>query len=90
MVSLRIRKGERVRGSGGGTAWEGVVARAVERQRMQVLCWRDCRNNCFQQLGRRNAGAVEAMAGSKCIEVKRSLEVVAKLANTVAWKSTLE
>ena len=63
MVSLTIRKGERVGGSGGGTECEGVVVRAVERQRMQVFCWRDCRNNRFQQLGRRNAGAVEAMAG---------------------------
>ena len=61
VVSLRILKGERVGGSGGGKDCEGVVASAVERQRMQVLCWRDCRNNCFQQLGRRNAGAVEAM-----------------------------
>ena len=63
VVSLRILKGERVDGSGGGRDCEGVVARAVERQRMQVLCWRDCRNNGFQQLDRRNVGAVEAMAG---------------------------
>ena len=66
VVSLTILKGERVRGRGGGKACEGVVARAVERQRMQVLCWRDSRNNRFQQLGRRNAGAVEAMAGQVC------------------------
>lgn len=62
-MSLRILNGERSRGGGGGKDCDGVVARAVERQRMQVLCWRDCRSSRFQQLDCRSVGAVEAMAG---------------------------
>ncbi len=63
VVSLRMRNGERSRGRGGGTDCEGVVARAVERQRVQVLCWGGCRSSRFQQLDGRSVGAVEAMAG---------------------------
>lgn len=64
LVSLRIRNGERRRGSGGGEEdCDGVVARAVERQRMQGVCWRDCRSRRFQLVGCRVIGAVEAMAG---------------------------
>ena len=62
-MSLRILNGERSRGSGGRDDCEGEVARAVERQRVQVLCWRDCRSSRFQQLDCRIVGAVEAMAG---------------------------
>ena len=63
VVSLRIRKGERSRGGGGRDDCEGEVARAVERQRVQGLCWRDCRSSRFQLLNCRSVGAVEAMAG---------------------------
>ena len=63
VVSLRIRKGERSRGGGGRDDCEGEVARAVERQRVQGLCWRDCRSSRFQLLDCRSVGAVEAMAG---------------------------
>ena len=63
MVSLRILNGERSRVGGGGDDCEGEVARAVERQRVQVLCWRDCRSSRFQQLDCRIMAAVEAMAG---------------------------
>lgn len=62
--SLRILNGERSRGGGGGGGGcDGVVERAVERQRVQGLRWRDCRSSGFQQLDCRNIGAVEAMAG---------------------------
>ena len=61
VVSLRILYGDRSRGSGGGENCDGVVARDVERQRVQVLCWRDCRNSRFKQLDCRSEGAVEAM-----------------------------
>ena len=60
-VSLRILNGERSRGGGGGRDCAGAVARAVERQRMQVLCWRDWRSSPFQELNGRNEGAVDAM-----------------------------
>ncbi len=63
VVSLRMRNGERSRGRGGGADCEGVVARAVERQRVQVLCWGNCRSSRFQQVDGRSVGAVEAMAG---------------------------
>ena len=63
VVSLRILNGERKRGGGGGKNCEGVVARAVWRQRTQVFCWRGGRSSLFQQLDCRNVGAVEAMAG---------------------------
>lgn len=59
--SLSILNGERSRGGGGGKDCDGVVARAVERQRMQVLCWRDWRRSRFQELNGRSEGAVEAM-----------------------------
>ena len=61
VVSLRILYGDRSRGSGGGEYCDGVVARDVERQRMQVFCWRDCSNSRFKQLDCRSVGAVEAM-----------------------------
>ena len=64
VVSLRILYGERSRGSGGGGGCDGVVARAVERQRVQVFGRRDCRSRRFQGLDCRNVGAVEAMVGS--------------------------
>ncbi len=62
VVSLRILNGERSRG-GGGKGCDGVVARAVERQRTQLRCWRDFRSNPFQQLDCRSIGVAEAMAG---------------------------
>ena len=61
VVSLMILNGDRSRGSGGGENCDGVVARDVERQRMHVLCWRDCRNSRFKKLDGRSVGAVEAM-----------------------------
>lgn len=64
VVSLRILNGERVRGSGGGEDCDGAVSRAVERQRMQVLCCCDCRSSRFQQLDCRSVGALEAMMGN--------------------------
>lgn len=61
VVSLSILNGERSRGGGGGKDCDGVVARAVERQRMHVLCWRGWRRSRFQELNGRNEGAVETM-----------------------------
>ena len=66
VVSLRILNGERSFGSGGGMDCEGVIARAVERQRMQGLWWRDCRSRWLQRLDCRTVGAVEVMVGDVC------------------------
>lgn len=41
----------------------GAVSRAVERQRMQVLCCCGCRSSHFQQLDCRSIGALEAIVG---------------------------
>ena len=67
LVSLIILYGERRRGSGGGTNdGAGLVSRAVERQRRQLLCaLRGCRSSCFQQLDCRSVGAVEVMTGDE-------------------------
>lgn len=67
VVSLRILNGERSRGSGsggGGNDCDGMVARAVERQRMQGLCGGDGLSNRFQQVDCRIVGAVDAMGGT--------------------------
>lgn len=65
VVSLRMRNGERSFGGGGvGGDCDGVVARAVERQRMQGLCWGGGRSSRFQLLDGRSVGALEAMAGN--------------------------
>ena len=81
----RILNGERVFGSGGGAYCDGVVARAVERQRMHVFCWRDCRSNLFQQLDGRSVGAVVAMGGKENSNVKRYRSPIASKGALKVW-----
>ena len=86
---MRILKGERVRGSGGSKDCDGAVSRAVERQRMQVLCCCDCRSSRVQLLDCRSVGALEAMMGNLYGILNEERNVVA--ANwRRGWKSALK